>query len=376
MNFSHVFLLKIPDLFLSTFKQSFCCKFIVKIYNEIPSLGLFSETPMTQRAEIKGNEQGNYIGYSNSRDQEPLKVHSENRHQKCQNYPILVRYRRNILLFCAYLLEKIINSHLIIKILGKIATPPKTEAKLKVAIIPDGNRRYHKKLYQVSLNDTCSSDDEVFFSEEPSHLNETNHISIEEDFTEETQLKNRSYFIPEVEEKNKIGGKWHGIQTLANLFIYLRYCDEVTVYCYSLQNFKNRNEKELKILMKLLSKIDVRKLKGQIRIIGATNLLREKYQNILKRIEHHSNSNPDFDQKKANFLLIYSGLDELNGKYGEYISQPDILIRTGYQKRLSDFLLKQCANGVNITFIDCFWPELTEWHIFLVIIKYFIEKQL
>jgi len=40
------------------------------------------------------------------------------------------------------------------------------------------------------------------------------------------------------------------------------------------------------------------------------------------------------------------------------IPDPDIIIRTGGVKRLSNFLLFQAAYA-EIRFLDCFWPDLT-----------------
>ena len=45
--------------------------------------------------------------------------------------------------------------------------------------------------------------------------------------------------------------------------------------------------------------------------------------------------------------------------YTEEIPDPDLLIRTGYEKRLSNFLLWQIAYS-EIFFIDKYWPDFNK----------------
>ncbi|KRH92384.1 di-trans,poly-cis-decaprenylcistransferase [Pseudoloma neurophilia] len=280
-----------------------------------------------------------------------------------QKYSLIQIIKRNILIFTVCLLEKIINCKSLIKILKKIRNPPIMYVNLKIAIIPDGNRRFYKREYGKDFD----------MSVESNNLNSKKNKLLNESETKDVNLNE---IFPDFKKQDKADGKWHGSQTLLKIIKYLEKCDEITIYTYSLQNFQKRNEQELNYVFKLLESVNVSKLQGKIRFIGRTWLLSEKQQDILKKIENHSNNNSKYETKTANLLLCYSGLDELAGKYNTKISKPDILIRTGYQKRMSDFLIKHAANGVNINFVDCFWPELTEWHVFFIILKFMIEKHI
>jgi len=50
-------------------------------------------------------------------------------------------------------------------------------------------------------------------------------------------------------------------------------------------------------------------------------------------------------------------------------SQPDIVVRTSGEQRLSDFLLWQSSFSV-LGFYDVLWPEFSLWHLFYTILLY------
>ena len=52
-------------------------------------------------------------------------------------------------------------------------------------------------------------------------------------------------------------------------------------------------------------------------------------------------------------------MDEVNHHSGELTRDVDLLIRTGGEKRLSDFLLWECAYA-ELYFTDCAWPDFDE----------------
>lgn len=305
----------------------------------------------------KGNVHQRNINQVKSNKIEEKQKNTQHKNRNTYFFFTFRYLRQNILMFIAYLLECAYNNLSFMIILNKIISPPKINSKLKVAIIPDGNRRYYKRTYGDDIEDEESSNEE--FEKHP-------------DF----DLNNTISTTPQIKISEKAGGKWHGGQTLEKIIKYFRSGDEITVYCYSKQNFLQRNRSELRVLMKLLDKTDISKLGGKIRFIGEINLLKEKYQKIIRKIENHQNINTEFDCKNLNLCIIYSGMDELNGKYKSFIETPDILIRTGYQRRLSDYLLKQSGNGMNINFVSCLWPEMTEWHAFFIVMKYYIEKMI
>src|SRR5579862_6220253 len=47
----------------------------------------------------------------------------------------------------------------------------------------------------------------------------------------------------------------------------------------------------------------------------------------------------------------------------------DLLIRTGGEKRLSDFLLWECAYA-ELLFLDCLWPDFDEVHLTAALAEY------
>jgi hypothetical protein len=48
----------------------------------------------------------------------------------------------------------------------------------------------------------------------------------------------------------------------------------------------------------------------------------------------------------------------------------DILVRTSGVERLSDFMLWQCHQDTEITFLKCLWPEFDLWHFLPVILEW------
>jgi tritrans,polycis-undecaprenyl-diphosphate synthase [geranylgeranyl-diphosphate specific] len=163
----------------------------------------------------------------------------------------------------------------------------------------------------------------------------------------------------------------------------------ITIYTFSTENFY-RPQEEVEALMELfnvrLNKmlIDERihKHKVHIRAIGRINLLPESTQNLIKKIEEVTH---DYDKHYLNIALAYGGRAEIidamkkiaeqieNGKLRiDYInedvvenhlytshlpkSEPDLIIRTSGEERLSGFLLWQGAYS-ELFFIDVYWPD-------------------
>lgn len=188
----------------------------------------------------------------------------------------------------------------------------------------------------------------------------------------------------------KIMGHVHGIDKIKDL---LNWCkefkiSELTLYTFSIENF-NRNKNEVNFLMKLfreqLKKINedqrVMNEKININFIGKLELFPDDIKNIMtdlmEKTKHHN-------QFKINFAMGYSGRKEiidatkkivekvLNGeilsdKIDEKIftenlylkNEPDMVIRTGGDKRLSNFLIWQ-SNYSELFFLDKLWPEFSK----------------
>ena len=174
----------------------------------------------------------------------------------------------------------------------------------------------------------------------------------------------------------------------------LRWCLDlgvrsITLYVFSTENFKRPRE-EVEELMRLfeekLQKIienkDIHKYKVHIKAIGRLNLLPERLQKIIREIER---ATKDYNEHFLNFAIAYGGraeivdatkkiaqrimkgelsIEDIDEKIFEknlYTSHlpkqdPDLIIRTSGEERLSGFLLYQSAYS-ELCFIDVYWPE-------------------
>eukprot|EP01080_Neovahlkampfia_damariscottae_P010133 gene10133-2552_t len=140
--------------------------------------------------------------------------------------------------------------------------------------------------------------------------------------------------------------------------------EEVTVFAFSIENFK-RSESEVNTLMNLaqtkfeemMSQDIIDKYDLKIKILGEKSLLPKGLQDTIDKVESYSSdrkslllnicfsytSNQEITSalKKCNKFTI----EELNSNL--YTShEPDILIRTSGERRLSDFLTWQCGNSL------------------------------
>jgi len=162
-------------------------------------------------------------------------------------------------------------------------------------------------------------------------------------------------------------------------------------YTFSLKNFQ-RNKNEQSILLKLFEKeLDLmikkerqeflKKNKIKIRFIGKKELFSKVLQNKMSFVEELTAKNGS----RTIFLAIgYDGQEEIitaikrfvkdveNGKrnsnelnekkFLDYLYlplEPDLIIRTSPEKRLSGFLTFQSAYS-ELAFIDKFWPDVEE----------------
>jgi undecaprenyl diphosphate synthase len=162
-------------------------------------------------------------------------------------------------------------------------------------------------------------------------------------------------------------------------------------YTFSLKNFK-RNSTEKNILLKLFEKeLDLmvkkerqdflKENKIKIRFIGKKELFSKKMQNKMSFVEELTAKNG----AKTIYLAIgYDGQEEIITAIKNYIKdieegkknvadlnekkflnylylnvEPDLIVRTSPEKRLSGFLTFQSAYS-EFAFIDKFWPEIEE----------------
>ena len=154
----------------------------------------------------------------------------------------------------------------------------------------------------------------------------------------------------------------------------------LTLYAFSTENWK-RPKKEIKYLFNLLETFLINKIeelhkKGiKLKIIGTKNFSK-KLNELLKKSEKITQKNKKL---QINLALNYGSKNELISafknlqKNNDYISEknlskylltknipdPDLLIRTGNTKRLSNFLLWQLAY-TEIFFEKKLWPDFNE----------------
>lgn len=185
-------------------------------------------------------------------------------------------------------------------------------------------------------------------------------------------------------------GHQKGVESLKNT---MRSFDKfgikyLTVYAFSTENW-NRKKEEVDFLMNLLAKTltdeldEMHKENVKIKFVGNIERLNPKLIEILKNAENKTKNNTGVNLQIA---FNYGARDEivnavkkiaqkaLDGeiKIGEIdeklvsenlytakIPDPDLLIRTGGEKRISNYLLWQIAySEVYVT--EKFWPEFDE----------------
>lgn len=195
-------------------------------------------------------------------------------------------------------------------------------------------------------------------------------------------------------------GKGHkkGIENVENLF---EWCDEIgikelTLYSFSVENFK-RKKREVNFLMGLFKK-QIKKLerdkrieKNRIRInfIGRLDLFPKDIQSSMKRVMEKTKK---YNKFKINFAMGYGGRAEIVDAVNKIIkkkirkadektitknlyltNEPDLVIRTGGEKRVSNFLMWQSYYS-EWYFTEKLWPEFNKKDL-IKAIKEFSSRQ-
>lgn len=186
-------------------------------------------------------------------------------------------------------------------------------------------------------------------------------------------------------EKNLPSAMGHkkGVDALKNI---LRACNDfgvkyLTVYAFSTENW-NRKKEEVEFLMNLVAVTltnelaEMHKENVQIHFIGDLTRLSDKLQKILANaVETTKNNTGVVLQIALNYgsrdeivhavrKIVESGVkpDEINEQlisdnlYTAGVPDPDILIRTGGEQRISNYLLWQIAYS-EIIIRSEFWPD-------------------
>ncbi len=178
----------------------------------------------------------------------------------------------------------------------------------------------------------------------------------------------------------------------------------VTVYAFSTENF-NRPEHEVKGLMNLFVK-NFKRLVGhdkihrnevKVKVVGKLDLIPD---DVLEAIHEAEKATENYDKRLLNIAIGYDGRQEIvdsikkiaddvkEGKldpediceedvsknlYTAGLDDPNLIIRTSGEERLSGFLLWQSSYS-ELYFCDSLWPELRKVD-FLRAIRSYQERE-
>ncbi len=174
---------------------------------------------------------------------------------------------------------------------------------------------------------------------------------------------------------------------------FLEWCWEigirmVTLYAFSTENF-NRPRKEVEEIMKLAEKKfyevienwKIHKYRVRVKAIGKLDLLPERVREAIRKAEE---ATKNYDRYFLNVAIGYGGRAEIvdavkkiaqkvaNGQlkvedidekvieehlYTAGMPDPDLILRTSGEERLSGFLLWQSAYS-ELYFCDVYWPGI------------------
>jgi short-chain Z-isoprenyl diphosphate synthase len=176
------------------------------------------------------------------------------------------------------------------------------------------------------------------------------------------------------------------------IFEFLSWCDElevpvITLYLLSTDNLKQRNQQELNDLFVILDKLAkemVSKGNWKIRFMGDRNALSKDF---LESLEHSQKASANTKGATVNLAIGYGGRQEITDAMrsivqssiasGDDLSKlsdsltpeliashlytsdqpdPDLIIRTSGEQRLSGFLLWQSSNS-ELYFEEALWPD-------------------
>lgn len=192
---------------------------------------------------------------------------------------------------------------------------------------------------------------------------------------------------------NRINGHRKGIQVARDT---VRYCSELgveylTLYTFSRENWK-RPAEEVKLLMMLLERHLIEEEKTLVennirfKAIGRIKDLPASVRKVVARLEEVTAGN---DGMVLHLALSYSGREEITSAARELARRvrdglldpseidedilgrflytgdepdPDLLIRTSGEMRISNFLLWQLAY-TEIYVTDVLWPDFTREHL-------------
>ena len=175
------------------------------------------------------------------------------------------------------------------------------------------------------------------------------------------------------------------------------YCNELgirymTVYAFSTENWK-RPKAEVDAIMRLLEEYLDRELPDgvKIRVIGDISALPERLINKIRDVEERSRNN----ESVVNIAINYGSRAELTTAFNKLLAEgksniteadinaalytgecpdPDLIVRTGGDLRISNFLLWQAAYS-ELYFTDTLWPDMTPKDVDAAILDFYSRKR-
>lgn len=191
-------------------------------------------------------------------------------------------------------------------------------------------------------------------------------------------------------------GHSHGAATFKKIG---RYCESIglkymTVYAFSTENWK-RPQKEVDAIMKLVDTYLLEYERGideydmQIRFIGDKTPFEPRRRANMERLERLSAHKP----RTLNIALNYGGRDEIVRACNRLLEKgisavdeqsfaavldtttdPDLIVRTGGDLRISNFLLWQSAYA-EFYFTDVLWPDFGAREVDAAIEEFYKRKR-
>ena len=198
-------------------------------------------------------------------------------------------------------------------------------------------------------------------------------------------------------KKSRNAGHKAGLQTVEKIIkeTIKNKISFLTLYAFSTENWK-RPKKEINYLFNLLEVFlkkrlnELHKQNIKLKIIGS-----KKFTNRLNKLLNLSEKKTEKNNKlQINLALNYGSKIEIIGAFKQMVKKkilfnehnvskylftnkipdPDILIRTGNTKRLSNFLLWQIAY-TEIFFVKKLWPDFNEKDFNKIVKKFRVIKR-
>lgn len=169
------------------------------------------------------------------------------------------------------------------------------------------------------------------------------------------------------------------------------------LYAFSTENW-NRTTEEVGALMALLERAfaermqDIESLGVCVRVVGERERFSEHFQTLITDVEKRSADNTNLtivfclsygsrsEIARAAQSLVAKGKTDIsendvaNALMTSGMPDPDLIIRPGGEKRLSNFLLWQSAYA-ELFFTDTLWPDFTEEEFSRILTEFHAREQ-